>query len=1548
MDVEHANSATQQICFSEVRKASMTSFVKFFHSTSSPIQRKNIHNSTYLCYVKNVTQRRLGNVRNICKVAGLSDCAIKYLGGLSVLFEWSSKEAAEKALQANKNYLSNWFLEVKMWSPDDRPTGRLVWLNLEGLPTLAWNSENAKVIGLMFGKALEWDEADDSSMMLDSTQVLVYSMQMEEINNVINVSVNDRLFKVRVTEEHNHSFLINFPHYSSDSNSDSNSEIWSKFSDDDGGDAPEDEPDVNSDDQKVKSQQELRGDTDAVVEETCEKSDSRVADSIPQNNPIFGIKVGEKEVRGNSLDSNLGPGSLNLQKSPILDKMVDKSAKEPNRKKSLSKKLGFYSPQGFSRKHGNKHNHSSGSFEDRTQLEEILGVKIAGKDVKVGAHGGGIYRFFGRDAAYLECDDGNFFHGVIGEWEGINIPVGIINVYAPQASSQKEILWNELGSTVENDSILWILLGDFNSVRTKEEKAGSYFNEKDARLFNGFIFSTGLQEFSMGIRKFTRFSKDGVKCSKLDRFLVSEKFFNFWSDCSVVVLERTISDHAPILLKENSRSYGHPTFRFFNHWLKNPSFDTWVRNVFASTVAQGTADLLLKNKLKLLKAEIKKWSRDNWSKNEEKRKDLQSKLLQWDVNTESRCPLLCQVQEREKWLAELSLLEQEERNSFKQKARIKWACEGDENVKFFHSFVNKNRRKQGLRGINLEGVWMEDPEAIKEAVVVHFENHFKEPIKIRPKFRSPHFRKLEARNAVELEKPFVMEELKLAVWSCGEDKSPGPDGFSFEFIKKYWDFLKDDFFNSVKKFEQVGRLSKGCNPSFLVLVPKKKDPLVINDYRPISLIGCFYKALSKMLSLRLAKVLNKLIGPNQTAFLAGRQITDGVLIANELINLAKKEKAPLLAFKVDFEKAFDSINWDFLLDVLAQMGFGKIWCNWMKGCLMSASVSVLVNGTATREFKMERGLRQGDPLSPMLFILAAEALQAMIIQACNSGFFQGIRLASEGINLSLLQYADDALFFGYWSKTNLSNLIKLLKWFQQISGLKVNLHKSCVFGIGVDEKEVESVANSVNCSSGKLPFTYLGLPVGPSLGNSQIWEGVLNKISNKLAAWKSNQLSIGGRTTLIKAVLGNMPVYFLSLFKAPVGVINKLEAIRRKFFWGASEEKAKLAWINWSKVLTNKSQGGLGVSSILIKNISLLCKWYWRFFNEDDALWNKVIKAIYGPDGGFFSDINPPKGCSNVWAGIIKSAKIPNTWGVNFKDSIFRKIANGKHSKFWEDCWLAAGVKLRSLFPRLFALDVNGSCSVADRFVVDNGVWKWNGSWRSPPRGRACRELEDLSRLVEKVQLTPDASDRWIWSLHESGFFSSKALSLLLESKKFGNILVNGSKFCWNNLVPIKVNITVWRMFLDCLPTKGNILHRGIPIESIMCDICGKKAENQQHCLVDCHYIFPVWRKILSWWSIPFRNLQVNEVIQGFKGELGDKMIAGIFSAVCFSALWTIWAWRNRITHAIEDDRVKIREEDIFPRIQRVALLWISNRWKKNIQASWDRWISQPRQLFEV
>ncbi|GJW74500.1 putative RNA-directed DNA polymerase, eukaryota, reverse transcriptase zinc-binding domain protein [Tanacetum coccineum] len=238
-----------------------------------------------------------------------------------------------------------------------------------------------------------------------------------------------------------------------------------------------------------------------------------------------------------------------------------------------------------------------------------------------------------------------------------------------------------------------------------------------------------------------------------------------------------------------------------------------------------------------------------------------------------------------------------------------------------------------------------------------------------------------------------------------------------------------------------------------------------------------------ILGSRLAKVIGSIIGPDQSTFTKGSQILDGCLIANEIVHMAKLEDQRMFLFKVDFKKAFDSVNWNFLLDIMRKMGFGLKWRKWISSCQSLASISVLINGSYSNNFFMERDLRQREPFSPFSFILVVEALQVTILNACDRGIFKGVCFSNSG------------------------------------SGLKVNLDNSRLFGVRVLDNEVSTIAYLLGCAYRTHPFSYLGLTVGGKMGLCNSWQEIINRFKDRLLTWKTKTLFVGGRLTLVKSIL---------------------------------------------------------------------------------------------------------------------------------------------------------------------------------------------------------------------------------------------------------------------------------------------------------------------------------------------------------------------------------------------------------------------------------------------
>ncbi|KAJ9541035.1 LOW QUALITY PROTEIN: hypothetical protein OSB04_027541 [Centaurea solstitialis] len=816
-------------------------------------------------------------------------------------------------------------------------------------------------------------------------------------------------------------------------------------------------------------------------------------------------------------------------------------------------------------------------------------------------------------------------------------------------------------------------------------------------------------------------------------------------------------------------------------------------------------------------------------------------------------------------------------------------------------------------------------------------------------------KKISVEEASDLERPFEEDEIWAAIKSCGGDKSPGPDGFTFGFFKAFWEIVKEDLIRAVKWFWEKGELGRGCNASFITLIPKVDAPSHLGEFRPISLIGSFYKILAKILAERIKGVMGKIINSSQSAFIKGRYILDGILIANEIVDYVKKKKKEGFIFKVDFEKAYDSVEWPFLLDCLLKMGFGAKWVSWIEACLKSSSISVLVNGSPTLEFPMKRGLRQGDPLAPFLFLIVSIFLWKM---RRKKAIFEGIKVGKLGCSVSVeprisihfssifivygttvshLQYADDVVFFGKWKSVNFRNLLKILVCFQELSGLKINVRKSRLFGLGVTEEDVRRWATSAGCGFGKLPFLYLGLPVGASMKRLDHWKEALDKIQKRLESWKSRFVSFGGRLMLVKSVLGSLPLYFFSMFRAPSGVIKECERLRCRFFWGGGGgegvQKGKV-WVKWTNTLKNYKKGGLNIGSLESMNLSLLGKWWSRFLNEKEALWVKVITSLYGVGGGGLFGKNVGfDGAGNSWSSIIRVGTILDSKGVDFTRSFVKKLGDGISTKMWKERWLGLD-RLQDVFPRLFRLEVDNSASVAERGEWVDGEWRWSWKWRREPRGRELGELEDLTARLTGIAPNIGGSDKTEWKLDGSGSYTVKKMRELLGTQENESGVVTN----WTKILPKKVCIFMWRVGWNRLPCRVFLDKVGVDLDSVLCPRCGEMVESMDHALVMCREVKPVWNRVGMWWG---KNLDTVSSVQELLNEDSSPSWGvgkeEVWLAVKWSFMYFIWRHRNSLVF----ERSSSIVHDKVLEMQRQSFEWISKR-SKGWTIHWEDWLADP------
>ena len=523
-----------------------------------------------------------------------------------------------------------------------------------------------------------------------------------------------------------------------------------------------------------------------------------------------------------------------------------------------------------------------------------------------------------------------------------------------------------------------------------------------------------------------------------------------------------------------------------------------------------------------------------------------------------------------------------------------------------------------------------------------------------------------------------------------------------------------------------------------------------------------YKVISKILSSRLKRVLNKVIDPRQSAFLEGTGLLDSVLVANETLEEVKRKKKECVVFKVDYEKAYDSVSWEFIYYMRGRLGFCDKWIEWIKNCLESSSISVLVNGSPTTEFKPLKGLRQGDPLAPFLFLIAVEGLTGVVRQAEEKLLVESIEVGEKRVKVSMLQYADDTLFFSKASIQSVLNLKAILKCFELASGLKVNYSKSKVGGVGVNSNQMMIFASILNCEIMKSPFSYLGVKVGGNHKRCAFWDGMLIKLRSRLSAWKGKSLSLAGRVCLIKSVLTSLPLFYVSLFCMPTTVVREVKRIQKNFLWDWSSENRKIAWVAWDKICQPKDKCGLGVIDIGKFNLALLGKWIWRLKSEERSLWKDILVSKYGEWRDLRSQGQKSK--DSVWRRDLRKVWNLEEWGNDFEDRGQWEVGDGKEIRFWEDKWLDNDTLLHK-FPRLFSVSLDTGRNLSQVGVWNNNVWSWKLRWRRILFVWESNLVDILMQLLDNKRLTREGGfkpDKWLWRDGSTDFSVKTAYNILL------------------------------------------------------------------------------------------------------------------------------------------------------------------------------------------
>ena len=712
---------------------------------------------------------------------------------------------------------------------------------------------------------------------------------------------------------------------------------------------------------------------------------------------------------------------------------------------------------------------------------------------------------------------------------------------------------------------------------------------------------------------------------RLDYFFIS----NLLQDSvkKTDILASFSTDHSPIMFslrqsKEESRGKG--LWKFNSSLITNNNYVDQMKNHINATLKCLDEENIIDEQLRweYLKYEIRKFtvqfSKENAKKMKLERVCLENRIkhLESDLKNQNG------NEEYDECKNKLEQIYQEKVDGIRIRSKCDWYEYGEKSSKFFLN-LEKNRATQNhIRTILSNEKEVDDQKEINNELYSFYKTLFSQK-KQFPKHNFESYLnqitipKLTKERLQECEGEITEAELFKALQSMENNKTPGNDGLTKEFYVTFWMDVKIPLILSVKKAFYKKELSTSQKQAIIKLIEKKeKDKRFIKNWRPISLLNVDVKLISKVLATRLRNVLPNLISSSQTAYVKNRFISEGGRLISDILEVTDYFKINGLLLTIDIEKAFDSVNHLFLISVLDKYGFGKEFIEWIKILLKNQESCVINGGRTTKYFKLERGTRQGDPISAYLFILVLEIVFLIIKKNKN---IKGIDIFSH--NFLYTAYADDTTFF-LKDEKSVIEVMKVLDEFSLYSGLKPHRSKCEIAGIGVlkGEKVALCGMECINLNDCTIKILGIHYSYNKKLENENNFKKYITKIEKVLKYWRMRQLSIEGKITIFKTLAISKIVHLALVTNVPVTTINQLNKIQKEFIWKGGNPKIK-----HSTLCNTHENGGLKNVDISSKIVSLQCSWIKRLYDDSFHSWKVIplylIKKQLGEHFKFHSNL---------------------------------------------------------------------------------------------------------------------------------------------------------------------------------------------------------------------------------------------------------------------------------------------------------------------------------------
>lgn len=834
--------------------------------------------------------------------------------------------------------------------------------------------------------------------------------------------------------------------------------------------------------------------------------------------------------------------------------------------------------------------------------------------------------------------------------------------------------------------------------------------------------------------------------------------------------------------------------------------------------------------------------------------------------------------------AELNTLLTAEAKFYRQCSRVQWADVGDRNTVFYHRMASQHATRNHIHFLKDQNdQLLFTAEDLKAHSASYFESILGStdmPISLASLSEIQDLLSFQCSNIQQayLSRNVLEAEIKATIFSMPMNKSPGPDGYSIEFIRSAWDTVGGDIIAAVSEFFRNGWLLKDLNTTAIALIPKKSEACVLGDYRPISCCNIVYKVISKTIANGLKPILQKCVSPNQAAFLRGRHLGENVLLASELIrdyNKASCHRSGML--KVNIRKAFDTVYWDFVLKILEAQNFPPIFITWIRECITSPRFFVAINGELAGFFEGKKGLRQGDSMSPYLFIMVMKVLSRLLDKAEQQDQFH-LHPLCENPRLTHLLFADDLLVFSDGSRPSINGIKSVMAILKQWLGLDMNDAKSEIFFGGYNDVQASVLADLSGFKRGSFPTRYLGLPLDPKRITMATLQPFLERITSKLHSWTVKCLSLAGKVKLIYSVIYAMVNFWSSVFVLPKRFYEKVDSLCCSFLWKIRTTSATGARVSWSNICTPKKEGGLGLRKLEDFELIFRLKRLWNYFSNSGSLWVAWLSNNrFG--GRSFWLVRDSQRFSKTIRGMLQLKHL-------LPQFLRCAVGDGHKASFWYDYWTELGP-----LHLLFASAGTRHLRLSDSASVSDAVR--NGNWYLPPARSENAVTLQIVLSSTPVPTDENRTDTYLWRVHSGGFGVNFSSHVTWDRLRISTPEVDWYDTVWFKEEIPRCSFITWLSMLGRLPTKDRLLSWGVSVPAA-CVLCSNGIESHQHIFFECSYSVDVWSRFCGRFitSPPPDLPAIVALIANYQGQFPSQ-VKPLLKLILQVIIYNLWREHN-------------------------------------------------------